>query len=306
MSAVACDRWSGGASRAAIGLLAIAWAAHGAITTPAWAQEAAPAPDAAPGARATSAAPAIAAPHPLDPPAEQARPPAGRPARPVFEVRGFGSLGFTTFIASETFEAVLDKSGGVIYGGGLSIAHRGGVFVQVAAERFSADGERAFASGGDVFRLGIPLSLSVTPLEVTGGWRFLPAPPRPRQPAPPPKPTFKPVRPLPSDRDPPPRAPAAPPKPARRWIPYVGGGVGVVFYKEASDFAEAGDDVEETFTSYHVLGGVDVPVSRWIGAGVEVGYRWVPGALGDQGLAGVFGESDLGGFALRVKVTFGR
>jgi opacity protein-like surface antigen len=89
-------------------------------------------------------------------------------------------------------------------------------------------------------------------------------------------------------------------------VPYVGGGVGVVLYSESADFAESGDDVDESFTSYHVLGGIDFPLWKWLGAGVEGAYRWVPDALGDEGVAGEFDESDLGGFALRFRLTVGR
>jgi hypothetical protein len=88
-------------------------------------------------------------------------------------------------------------------------------------------------------------------------------------------------------------------------VPFVGGGVGVVFYKETSDFAEAGDDVDENFTSYHILGGIDVPIAKWLGAGMDLSYRWVPDALGDNGAAHEFGESDLGGFSLRFRFTVG-
>jgi opacity protein-like surface antigen len=88
------------------------------------------------------------------------------------------------------------------------------------------------------------------------------------------------------------------------FFPYAGGGVGFVSYHEKSDFSDG--DINESFTSYHILGGVDVPVSQWIGVGGEVLYRWVPDALGDGGIAGEFDESDLGGLALKVRVTFGR
>jgi hypothetical protein len=241
-------------------------------------------------------------------PAPRPAPPPPTVVRPAWEVRGFGLVGYTGFAANDTFEAVLDKSGGAIYGGGAMVGHRSGIFVQVLAEHFGADGQRVFVHEGEVFKLPVPLSASVTPIDVTGGYRFLPRPRSVAQgSAPPPrKPIFKPARPRPEDEAPPPPPPPAAPPPPRRWVPYVGGGVGIVRYEETADFAQAGDDVSESFTSYHVLGGIDAPVWGWIGAGVEFMYRWVPDALGDGGVSKEFDETDLGGFAVRFRVTVGK
>jgi opacity protein-like surface antigen len=89
-------------------------------------------------------------------------------------------------------------------------------------------------------------------------------------------------------------------------VPYVGGGVGFLTYKETSDFAEPGDDVDDTFTTYNVLGGVDVRLSKWIGAGAEIGWRFVPNALEDSYLGQQFGEDDLGGLTIRALITVGK
>jgi hypothetical protein len=98
----------------------------------------------------------------------------------------------------------------------------------------------------------------------------------------------------------------APKRPLRRWVPYVGGGVGFLSYKETSDFPGGSEDVSETFTSYHLLGGVDFPVSKWIGVGAEGMWRFVPNALEDSPVGKEFGEKDLGGLAFRVLVIVGR
>src|SRR5690606_3690191 len=127
--------------------------------------------------------------------------------------------------------------------------------------RFSADGERVFVTDDlDVFPLGIPTTVSVTPVDVTAGWRFTPAPRRPGA------------------------APAAQRR-GMRVVPFVGGGVGVVQYRETADFAEAGDDASDSFGSYHVLGGVEIPFTRRLGASVDGLYRWVPDALGEDGVS---------------------
>ena len=125
------------------------------------------------------------------------------------------------------------------------------VFFQVDVSRFEESGHRVFVLDGEVFRLGIPETISLRPLEFTVGYRY----PIARR-----------------GRDG--RTRTSP------FVPYGGGGIGIVRYQDVSDFAEAGDDVDERFTSYHVLGGLDVPIWRGIGVGVDVHYRWVPDGLG--------------------------
>jgi len=257
---------------------------------------------------------------PQAPPATGSRTPAPAPAAsgPAIGLFGFGHWGYTAFAASESFEAVLGSSSGPVWGGGVMVAFAGGrFFAQVSAERFSADGERVFVSEGEVFPLGIPLTVEVTPLEFTAGYRFVPRPrqKRPLPPPPPPREIFKPANPAPGSgtaaRPAPPPPPPPPPArasaaPSRSWVPYAGGGVGLLSYSESSSFGDASEEVDESFTSYHVLGGVDFRITRWFGAGVEAAYRWVPDALGESGVSAEFGEEDLGGATIRVRVIVGR
>lgn len=257
----------------------------------------------------TPPAPAGRAPRPATP-AAKAAPPA--PTGPAISVRAFGEAGYTWFSANESFEAVLGSAGGAVFGGGVTVSHRSGYFGRVGIERFSADGERVYVFGGEVFPMGIPLSVSITPIDISGGYRFV-ARPKPVRTTPPPpaKPAFQPARPLPTDA-----AKAAPARPAttrpvparplRRWVPYLGGGVGFLSYEETADFPGGSEDVSDTFTSYHVLGGVDFPVSKWIGVGAEAIWRFVPNGLEDSPVGEQFGEKDLGGLAVRVLVIVGR
>ena len=241
--------------------------------------------------------------------------PAGT-AGPALSFRAFFHAGYTGFTASDTFDAVLGSPTGPVYGGGLQVVHRRGYFFQLDLSRFSDEGERVFVSDGEVFPLGIPLSVKVTPIEFSGGYRFGPkrravrVPPPPPPPPPPPRPIFKPASPRPEDEVPPP-PPAPPPpqagaRPSLGWAAYAGGGAGLVQYEEKSDFAQAGDDVKETFTSYHVLGGIDIPIGSWFAVGAEVNYRWVPDALGEGGASKEFGETDLGGYTIRARFIVGR
>jgi opacity protein-like surface antigen len=237
--------------------------------------------------------------------------PAATPSGPAISILGFGSAGYTWFAATESFDAVLGSSGGPAWGGGVAVTFAGGrYFAQVSAERFSADGERVFVDEGEVFPLGIPVKVEVTPLEFTAGYRFVPRPPqrRPLPPPPPPRPIFKPANPGAGTRStPPPPPPArAAAAPTRSWVPYVGGGVGILSYSESSSTDSDTEGTDDSFTSYHVVGGVDVKITRWFGAGVEAAYRWVPGALGEGGVSQEFGEEDLGGATVRVRVIVGR
>jgi hypothetical protein len=85
--------------------------------------------------------------------------------------------------------------------------------------------------------------------------------------------------------------------------PYAGGGYGLYMFKEQADFARPGDDFSQNFGGFHILGGADLFRQRRISAAVEARYAWVRDALGEGGVSKEFGESDLGGFALKAKVV---
>lgn len=185
------------------------------------------------------------------------------------QIRGFADVGATTFTAAESFETILGSASGVVVGGGVEAALPFGLFVNLRASRFEQRGERVFLFQGERFGLGIPTTVSVTPIEVTGGYRV--------------------------DR-------------GQRLIPYGGGGVGRHRYEETSEFAEDDENVRESFTGYHLLGGVEVRLQRWIAAAGELQWSTVPDALGQDpnGVASEFDETDLGGVTVRVKVVIGR
>lgn len=185
-------------------------------------------------------------------------------------MRAFGDLGYTSFTAKESFEATLGSATGIVFGGGAEVVLPQRIFVGVRFSRFTAEGERVFVAGGETFRLGIPMTVTVTPVLLSGGFRFG--------------------------------------TPRSRVLPYVGGGIGWHRYQEASTFATGDDDVHETFQGYHVLGGAEFRVSRLLGVAGEAEWATVPGALGQHPLSAsaAFDETDLGGLTLRVKVVIGR
>ena len=183
--------------------------------------------------------------------------------------RGFGDVGSARFAASESFDAVLGTHTGVVFGGGAE-AVIGHIFVAVRASRFQKDGTRVFVSGDEVFDLGIPTTIRITPVLITGGYRF-------------------------AEDD-------------RRVVPYVGGGIGWHHYSETSDFAADDEDVSETNTGYHLLGGAEVRLGDLFGVAGEVEWSRVPDALGQNpnSVAAAFDETDLGGVTFRVKFVVGR
>ena len=202
--------------------------------------------------------------------AQRRPPPRTAPAGPPISVRGFFDVGGTFVTAKDSFEAIFGSSSGLVYGGGGEVVLRQGWFFGGRVSRFAKDGQRVFVHEGEVFDLGIETTVTITPLEFTGGYRFA--------------------------------------GPGRRWIPYVGGGIGTYRYREESEFATDDDNVSESFTSYHVVGGAEYRLGRWFGVAGEAQWTSVPDAIGQDPLsvAAAFDETNLGGSAFRVKFVVGR
>ena len=175
--------------------------------------------------------------------------------RPDFGLRYFGNVGFGRFDAHKSFNAVVGGPGGFWYGGGGEYRLRNGWFFQGSLERYRRTGERVFVFEGEVFKLGIPDTISITPIAMTAGYRFA------RRPA----------------------------------IPYIGGGGGVYWYREDFEFADDSEKVRRQFGSYHGVAGIEWRGSGWWGTAVEVQYTRVPHdftsgvaeAFGEGSLGGV-------------------
>jgi hypothetical protein len=184
-------------------------------------------------------------------------------------VRGFGMVGNLNLTSSESFEAVLDRSSGPIFGGGAQVLLPWNIYVEIGAWRFKEDGERVFIGpGGEIFKLGVPLEVTMTPLEITGGYRFTML--------------------------------------SRRVIPYAGLGYSSYRYRETSEFADADEDVDGTFSGFHLQAGAELRILEWLGVGGEIGWASVPDALGEGGVSAHFNEDNIGGTSIRFKITVGR
>jgi hypothetical protein len=174
-----------------------------------------------------------------------------------------------SFAAKTTFNAAFGKSVEPFFGGGLQVVGRNGLFVEFGISRFKKTGQRAFVNNGQTFPLGIPLTATITPLELSVGYRFGASG-------------------------------------SSRFIPYGAAGIGRYSYREESDFSGAGDNVDTHHSGYLVTGGLEVRVHRWIGVAVDAQYTHVTGILGAGGVSKDAGETDLGGIAGRFKILVGR
>jgi hypothetical protein len=190
---------------------------------------------------------------------------AGTPVR----IEGYATFGRINFSAAESFEAIVGEPSGPIFGGGARIGLGfGGWFFDVGAWRYRADGERVVIADDTVFPLGIPVDVTVTPIELSGGWRFR-------------------LRRLP------------------KLVPYVAAGITSMYYRETSEFSTSMENTDAFFNGYHVMGGAEYKIWRWLGVAGEAAWTTVPDALGESGVSKAFNETDLGGTTLRVKITIG-
>ena len=186
-----------------------------------------------------------------------------------FMVRGFGDVGSTTFTAAEqSFAAVLGSATGMVFGGGVEVVLPVRVFANVRASRFQETGQRVFLFEGEQFELGIPTTITVTPVQLTGGYRF---------------------------------------GASDRFVPYGGAGVGWYGFKEASQFSTDAENVDNRFTGFHILGGAEIGLRRWLALAGELQWSTVPDAFGDNpnSVSHEFNESNLGGTTFRFKIVVG-
>jgi hypothetical protein len=169
--------------------------------------------------------------------------------------------------AKDSFDAVTGSTTMTGAGAGLEVQdvwRR--LFIRGAISRLSKTGESVFVDDGEVFRLGTPLDITMTPIEVGAGWRFKP---------------FG----------------------SRGLVPYAGAGVLILKHREEAEGDTASEGVKETYTGLALFGGLEVPVWRMISAGAELGWRSAkvkePG-----GAMAAFGENNLGGVTFRVMISF--
>ena len=189
---------------------------------------------------------------------------------PAVSLRVFGEATAQRFSASRSFDASFGQNVQPFFGGGLQATFHDRVFVEVGASKFSKTGDQVFVNGGQVFHLGIPMTVTVTPLEIAGGYRF-----HPRQLA---------------------------------WlVPYAGVGVGSFSYKQASAFADPSENIDVRKSGFLASAGAEFRLHRWVGLAVDAEYTHIPGILGSSpSVSQAFGENDLGGIAGRIRIVVGK
>jgi hypothetical protein len=173
------------------------------------------------------------------------------------------------FAASQTFEATFGEARQVFWGGGLSLVQDDGYYLDLTASRFKQTGTRAFFFNGSAFSTNIPQTVTITPFELTAGYRF---------------------------------------RRRSRIIPSVGGGIGLYRYKQVSDFSSDEENLDRQHVGAAIEGGLEFRLHRWFGVAADVHYTYVPGILGEDPAAfsTAAGEKDLGGIAARIKVIVGK
>jgi hypothetical protein len=198
--------------------------------------------------------------------AQEPAPAAG--SGPSLHGRVFGWGDFQQMSARDSFEAVSGESIVSGLGGGLEV-HRlwRGVFLRGSISRQSVAAERVFVFDGSVFALGIPLDVTMTPIELGAGWRFGPL--------------------------------------GGRVVPYIGAGALWLGYREDGAGTSSSEDVSETYSGATIFGGIDVSVWRFVSAGAEVAWRTAQ-VKDAGGVFEAFGENNLGGISFRLMLSVGK
>jgi opacity protein-like surface antigen len=186
---------------------------------------------------------------------------------PAISPRAFAAFSQQQFAAKDTFGAVFGDSTGSFRGGGGDVVLGRRIFVEVSAARFEETGERVFLFEDTVNRLGIPLTATITPIELLGGIRFLRW---------------------------------------ERLIPYAGIGFGSFKYEETSQFNTDDENLSVKKNGLVLVGGAEFRLGRWIGVSADAHYSRVHGILGAAGISQEYGDDDLGGIAARFRVIVGR
>src|SRR5947207_4117459 len=93
-------------------------------------------------------------------------------AQSRFNARPFVVFTGEQMAANTTFDAVMGSPFAPFWGAGGEVIVSERVYFDVTVSRFKKTGERAFLNGGQSFRLGIPLTATITPIEISAGYRF--------------------------------------------------------------------------------------------------------------------------------------
>ena len=201
----------------------------------------------------------------------QAPVPPGRakaPPKPAVGVRAIADVGAVWLTASESFEAVTGSNRRMQYGGGLQVVNLWrGMFAEATVGRSRLTGSRVVYYQGTVYGLGVPTTITFTPAEAGLGWRF---------------------------------------GLGRRLHAYAGAGAARLQYRETSGFSADGENVDESHTGYYACAGLEYSLTKWLHLRGEARFTSVPNAIGRAGVSKDFGDTNLGGLGVAVKLAIGK
>jgi hypothetical protein len=178
-------------------------------------------------------------------------------------------VGYLGLTATRSAEATLASSGGLTWGGAGRYTFHKGFYASLGVRTFSASGERVFVAGPSdtVSRLGFPLSVRITPVALTLGYRF---------------------------------------RNGQLVVPYAGLGGSITSYREESSVAGISYDESRSKAGFQLVGGLEVGRGMFR-FGAEAGWSTVPNAIGLGGVSEVYNEDDLGGWSVvgKLVIAFG-
>ncbi len=183
----------------------------------------------------------------------------------VVGIHAFGIVELERMAAEDSFDAVLaesSKSRPRLFGAGVEVERVWkGVFARFTATRTSNTGTRVFVdSAKNVHSLNVPLTITLTPIEIGGGWRFG----------------------------------------RGRVMPYVGAAWLFQRYEETSTGASASENTSTTDRGTAFFGGFDVAlgIARVGAEGFYRSVPNATG--GPASVLADFNEDNLGGMGVRV------
>ena len=175
---------------------------------------------------------------------------------------------FSMSNARKSAEAVFGGGGGgPTFGASVTLGVGRSFFVGAGGRFFQKTGERVFVENASapVFRLGHPLKIRTIPVYGLVGFRF---------------------------------------SPDRTLVPYVTGGAGITSYKEESTVGGITEETSQSKFGGMLAIGADYGRGP-VRFGLEANYSLVPNTIGLGGVSAVYGEKDVGGFAIVGRLVLG-
>ena len=178
-----------------------------------------------------------------------------------------GRIGFFRPVQfADSFKAVFDSMGGMLFGAGMRVELPKGIYVEGALDYFSKDGYRVYVSGTKVVRTDFDTSISIIPITFTGGYRF----------------RLKPS-----------------------IVPYIGAGFGRYYFRQKDIATELkGESSYKGYGGYHLLGGIEFRGDKPISFAGELKWNTVPQVIGEGGVSKYYEEDNIGGVSFSFKVLF--